>query len=60
MINAAGMNNGFTITASNVSVDGFTVRGAIGEGILAMGALDPALVPPGRPAGSSTGTRSRT
>jgi len=56
VIDAAGKDNGFTITASHVSVDGFTVRGAIGEGILAMGTLDLALVPSGSPAGSTTGT----
>jgi parallel beta-helix repeat protein len=55
VINATGKNNGITISASNVSVDGFTVRGAIGEGILAVGTADPSLVPAGSPAGSITG-----
>jgi len=55
VINATGKNNGFTITASNVTVDGFTVRGATGEGILAQGTPNPSLVPPGSPAGSITG-----
>jgi parallel beta-helix repeat protein len=55
VIHAAGKDNGFTITSSHVSVDGFTVRGAVGEGILAMGTANPALVPAGSPAGSITG-----
>lgn len=36
-VNAAGLRNGFTITSSNVTVEGFTVSGAVGEGILAVG-----------------------
>jgi nitrous oxidase accessory protein NosD len=55
VINATGKNNGIVISASNVSVDGFTVRGAIGEGILAIGTADPSLVPAGSPTGSITG-----
>ena len=55
VINATGKNNGVAISSSNVTVDGFTVRGAIGEGILAAGTPDPSLVPPGAPAGSITG-----
>ena len=55
VINASGKNNGIVISSSNVTVDGFTVRGATGEGILAVGAPDPSLVPPGSPAGSITG-----
>lgn len=37
-VNATGDDNGFTITTSNVTVEGFTVKDAIGEGILATGA----------------------
>lgn len=55
VIDATGKTNGILITASNVSVDGFTVRNAIGEGILAMGTANPSLVPVGSPAGSITG-----
>jgi nitrous oxidase accessory protein NosD len=55
VINASGLNNGILISASHVTVEGFAVRGATGEGILAMGAIDPALVPAGAPAGSTTG-----
>jgi parallel beta-helix repeat protein len=55
VINASGLNNGLLISASHVTVEGFAVRGATGEGILAMGAIDPALVPAGAPAGSTTG-----
>ena len=49
VINATGQNNGIVISASDVSVSGFTVRGATGEGILAVGTPDPSLVPVGRP-----------
>jgi nitrous oxidase accessory protein NosD len=55
VINATGLNNGVMISASHVTVEGFAVRGATGEGILAMGAINPALVPAGAPAGSTTG-----
>jgi nitrous oxidase accessory protein NosD len=55
VINATGQNNGIAISSSNVTVDGFTVRGATGEGILAAGTPDPSLVPPGAPAGAITG-----
>jgi parallel beta-helix repeat protein len=55
VINASGLNNGVTITSSNVSVSGFTIRGATGEGILAQGTPNPSLVPTGAPAGSITG-----
>ena len=55
VIDATGKNNGITITSSKVSVDGFTIRGATGEGILAMGTANPSLVPHGSPAGSITG-----
>jgi nitrous oxidase accessory protein NosD len=55
VINATGLNNGVMISASHVTVEGFAVRGATGEGILATGAIDPALVPAGAPAGSTTG-----
>jgi parallel beta-helix repeat protein len=55
VINASGLNNGLLISASHVTVEGFAVRGATGEGILAVGAIDPALVPVGAPAGSTTG-----
>lgn len=34
-INATGLQNGIVITSSNVSVSGFMVSGALGEGILA-------------------------
>jgi len=34
-INASGLSNGIVITSSNVAVKGFTVTGALGEGILA-------------------------
>ena len=36
-------------------MSGFTVKGATGEGILAVGKPDPSLVPVGSPAGSITG-----
>ena len=36
-INATGLDNGILITHSRVEVDGFTIRGANGEGILAQG-----------------------
>jgi nitrous oxidase accessory protein NosD len=55
VINATGLNNGVVISASHVTFEGFAVRGATGEGVLAIGAVDPALVPAGAPAGSTTG-----
>ena len=55
VINAKGLNNGIVISSSNVTVDGFTVRGATGEGILAVGTPNPALVPTGSPVGTITG-----
>jgi len=55
VIDATGKDNGILITASNVTVAGFTIKGATGEGILAVGAANPALVPAGAPAGSITG-----
>ena len=55
VINATGKNNGVTISSSHVTVEGFTVRGATGEGILAVGTLTPSLVPAGAPAGSTSG-----
>jgi parallel beta-helix repeat protein len=55
VVNASGLDNGFLISASHVTVEGFAVRGATGEGILAMGAINLALVPAGAPAGSTTG-----
>ena len=55
VIDATGKNNGVVISASHVTVSGFTVRGATGEGILAVGANTPSLVPSGAPAGSTTG-----
>ncbi len=54
-INATGKDNGVVISSSHVTVEGFTVRGATGEGILAVGKLTPSLVPAGAPAGSTTG-----
>jgi parallel beta-helix repeat protein len=55
VIDATGKNNGVVISSSHVTVEGFTVRGATGEGILAVGTLTPSLVPAGAPAGSTTG-----
>ena len=55
MINATGLDNGILITSSNVTVEGFTIRGATGEGILAEGTPNPSLVPAGSPTGSITG-----
>lgn len=55
VINATAKNNGIVISASDVSVDGFTVRGATGEGILAVGTENLSLVPAGSPAGTTTG-----
>lgn len=54
-INAAGQDNGVVISSSHVTVRGFTVRGATGEGILAVGTNTPSMVPAGAPAGSTTG-----
>jgi parallel beta-helix repeat protein len=55
VINATGKDNGLVISSSHVTVQGFTVRGATGEGVLAVGTLTPSLVPAGAPAGSTTG-----
>jgi nitrous oxidase accessory protein NosD len=55
VINATGKDNGVVISSSHVVVEGFAVRGATGEGILAVGKLTPSLVPIGAPAGSTTG-----
>jgi parallel beta-helix repeat protein len=55
VIDATGKNNGVVISSSHVTVEGFAVRGATGEGILAVGTLTPSLVPAGAPAGSTTG-----
>jgi hypothetical protein len=55
VINATGKDNGVVISASHVTVSGFTVRGATGEGILAVGTNTPSLVPSGAPAGTTTG-----
>lgn len=55
VIDASGKDNGIVVSASHVTIEGFTVRGATGEGILAVGTADPSLVPAGSPAGSLTG-----
>jgi len=52
VINARGEQR-LVISSSNVTVDGFTVRGATGEGILAVGTPDPALIPRARPRAAS-------
>jgi parallel beta-helix repeat protein len=59
VINATGKDNGVVISSSQVTVEGFAVRGATGEGILAVGTNTPSLVPAGAPAGTTTGVPIR-
>ena len=54
IIDATGLDNGILITASDVTVSGFTVENAVGEGILAHGTPAPGPVVNGQP--TSTGT----
>lgn len=49
VIDATGLNNGITITASNVTVSGITVENAVGEGILAQATPIPGPVVNGHP-----------
>jgi len=53
-IDAMGLDNGILVTASDVTVSGFTVENAIGEGILAHGMPAPGPVVQGQP--TTTGT----